>query len=152
MILDRLDQSARYANLASGLKTAFDFLHSTALAELASGRHEIDGTRVFAVVSRYTTQAPETCEPEAHRKYLDVQCVARGRERIYWTPRAEVGAVSRPYDSERDIEFFVRTAGAQPCELSPGLFTIFFPEDVHQPNCVADEPCEVLKIVVKVAV
>ncbi len=52
MILDDLEQAARYYDLHPGFRRAFEFLRRTDLATLAGGRHEIDGERVFALINR----------------------------------------------------------------------------------------------------
>jgi YhcH/YjgK/YiaL family protein len=150
MILDSLSQWERYAQGMPSLRQGFEFIAAQAGATLAEGRHEIDGERAFAIVARYETRDYESAEPEAHRRYLDIQYLIAGRETIYWTPLAEAGPVTVPYDGERDLMFFARNDQARPIELSAGHFTIFFPEDAHEPNCHAGPPGPVHKVVVKI--
>lgn len=150
MILDRLEYADRYAPLAPGLDQAFQFLRERARPDLAEGRHEIDGSRVYALVQRYETHHLAATEPEAHRQYLDVQYLISGEETILWIPLSQAGDVSRPYDPERDIEFFYRRPGSRHCHLGPGLLAIFFPTDAHQPGCNTYGPSQVHKVVVKV--
>lgn len=150
MILDTLAQHARYVDWMPSLGPAFEFLISRASSGLAPGRYEIDGDRMFALVAQYETRDFDSAEPEAHRKYLDVQYLVSGRETVYWTPLGETGAVTSPYDAERDIAFFARNERGRPVELSTGHFAIFFPEDAHEPNCHAGSAGRVHKVVVKV--
>lgn len=151
MILDRLANHARYVSWMPQLAAGFEFLTTRGRASLEEGRHEIDGERVFATVARYETRDYESAEPEAHRRYLDIQYVISGRETIYWTPLAETGPESMAYDAQRDLVFFQRNARARPFELAAGHFCIFFPEDAHEPNCHCGPPSPVHKAVVKVA-
>ena len=58
MILDRLDQHARYEAWMPELTAAFAFLQRPDAAQLPDGRHEIDGDRAFAMVSHYATRDP----------------------------------------------------------------------------------------------
>lgn len=150
MILDSLSQAERYSKWMPSLKMGFGFIIGQARASLALGKHEIDGERAYALVAKYDTRDYESAEPEAHRRYLDIQYLISGRETIYWTPLDETGKVSQHYDSERDIIFFERNARARPFELAAGHFAIFFPDDAHEPNCHAGEQAPVHKVVVKI--
>lgn len=159
MILDTLSNSVRYERWLPSLSAGFDFLRTMATAALAPGRHEIDGDRVYAMVAKYDTRAFDEAEPEAHRKYLDIQYVISGRETVLWTPLGETAAPTKEYDSERDIIFFARNARARPFELAAGHFCVLFPEDGHQPGCHAgastagaEGPQPVHKVIVKVRV
>ena len=152
MILDSLARHARYTDWMPSLEQAFKFLLARANADLSPGKYEIDGERMFAIVAPYDTRDFDSAEPEAHRKYLDVQYLVSGRETIYWTPLEEVGPVTKPYDADRDILFFARNEVGRPIELAAGHFAIFLPEDAHEPNCHSGPPGRVHKVVVKVRV
>ena len=82
MIVDRLENWSFYAGLPPRIVRALEFLRDTDLAALSLGRHELDGDRLFALVQEYTTKPIEQCKWEAHRRYCDVQFVARGAEFI----------------------------------------------------------------------
>lgn len=152
MILDTLNQQARWTDWLPSLGPAFEFLRARANESLAPGRYELDGDRMFALAAQYETRGFDDAEPEAHRKYLDVQYLVAGRETIFWTPLDEAGAVTVPYDADRDILFFARNDRGRPFELAAGHFAIFLPTDVHEPNCHCGPPGRVHKVVVKVRV
>jgi biofilm protein TabA len=148
MILDDLSRAARYAALHDGFRQGFEFLSRDDLESLPSGRHEIDGDRVFALVNRDPGRGHEGARLEAHRKYIDIQFLVSGREEIGWRPTAECQQLTDPYSSERDIMFF----GDAPqtwVELPVGKYMIFFPEDAHAPLAAHGEN---VKVVIKVAV
>lgn len=150
MILDSLPQWRRYAALHTRLAQAFAFLEQ-ATPDSADGRHAIDGDAVFALVQRYQTR-PAAGPLEAHRRYVDVQYLLRGREVIQWAPLASLTTVARPYDAEQDAGLFAADAGVASVPVSAGQFMILFPDDAHAPCCAWAEPEPVVKIVVKVAV
>jgi YhcH/YjgK/YiaL family protein len=150
MILDTLPQWRRYAALHPRFPAAFAFLEGVT-AETAAGRHDIDGDSVYALVQQYQTR-PAAGMPEAHRRYIDIQFIARGREVIHWTPLAACSEVALPYDAEKDAGFFAAPSTMVPVRLTAGQFTIFFPDDAHAPCSAWDGPEDVLKVVVKVAV
>ena len=87
MILDTLDNAARYESLNSRFAKAFDFLR-TVDGSQALGRHDLDGDACFALVQTYESKPVEKALFEAHRKYIDVQFIHSGRETILWAPLA----------------------------------------------------------------
>jgi biofilm protein TabA len=149
MVLDRLDNAADYKALYPRLRQAFEFLRSADLAGLPLGRHDVAGNDVFALVQEYRTKPDREGFWEAHRKYIDVQYVIAGAERMGYANLATL-AVRQAYDAEKDLlilegsgDFF--TVGA-------GMFAIFAPDDAHMPCLAVGEPAPVRKVVVKVAV
>lgn len=150
MILDSLPQWRRYAALNARFSRAFAFLEQ-ATPDIADGRHELDGEAAFALVQRYQTR-PAGGPLEAHRRYVDIQYIACGREVIQWAPLASLTTVARSYDDKQDAGLFAADMGVVPVPVSAGQFMILFPDDAHAPCCVWAEPESVVKIVVKVAV
>ena len=89
MIVATLDQLANQAAVPPRLRKALDFLKQTDLLALDTGRVEIEGSEVFALVQSYDSRPiPETPRFEAHRKYLDVQYLASGTEAMGWASLA----------------------------------------------------------------
>jgi biofilm protein TabA len=149
MIIDRLANPAPLFQLPSRLARALDYLRANDLRSVPLGRHDLDGDRLFALVQEYTTRAADQCVWEAHRKYIDVQFVALGVERIGYASIAQMRE-REAYDPTRDVAFF--EPGGELVTIRAGMFAIFGPEDVHSPCHAAGEPGLVRKVVVKVAV
>ncbi len=149
MILDNLSQWQRYVSLSPRLVSAFAFLQEVD-STWKTGRYDIDGDAVYAIVQKYTTHPVETSPAEAHRKYIDVHYLVAGQEIMMWVPLASLTKASMPYDDEQDTALFTLMPTATSLRLSAGQFTIMFPEDGHAPGCTWDAPCEVFKVVVKV--
>jgi len=148
LILDDLSNAARYYSLNRGFRAGFEFLSQHDLAALAGGRHEIDGGHVFALVNRDPGRGMSGARLEAHRKYIDIQFLVDGRERIGWRPLAECRSVTEPFNVERDIMFFA-DAPRTWIDLAVGQYMIFWPEDAHAPLAAEGHN---LKVVIKVAV
>lgn len=149
MILDTLDYADDYGALHPLLVRGLHFLRTANLGGLASGRHAIDGERLFAIVDEYTTRPRDRCKLEAHRRYHDIQYLARGSECIGYAPLSHL-VETEPYDAQRDIAFF--HGGWSPLILNAGMFAVFAPHDAHAPQLAAAAPAEVRKIVIKVEV
>ena len=147
MIMDTLENAARYAGLRVGCSEAFGFLAQPGLEELPDGKHEIAGERVYAIVAHENGRKAEDAELEGHRKYVDIQYVISGSESMGWSPR-EGRINSVEYDEEKDLEFFEGRPESI-FRVPPGSFAIFLPADTHLP-LIGNGPIH--KVVVKVAV
>ena len=148
MILDDLSNAARYQNLHPGFREGFAFLARPDLKSLESGKYELQGDRLFALINRDPGRGHEGARLEAHRKYIDIQLLVDGSEEIGWRPTAECTKLTDPYDEGRDIMFFADPSHAW-INLPVGKFMIFYPEDAHAPLASRGEN---VKAVIKVAV
>ena len=149
MIVDRLGNRSVDAHVPPRVGQALEYLRTTDLAVVPLGRHEIDGDRLFALVQEYETRLPADCVWEAHRRYVDVQYVVRGAERMGHASIADV--VPRvAYDAEKDVALF--EPGSRFVTVSAGMVAIFGPDDVHSPGHADGNPQPVRKVVVKVEI
>lgn len=150
MILDTFSNAERYEALHGGFKKAFDFIRKSELESLEPGRYEIDGDSVFALIQEYSTIPAEEKQFEAHRNYIDIQYMISGSEMMGYTPSSNLQTV-KPYDSDNDAELYACTRATE-CELAPGAFAVFFPEDPHMPGCnLRDRGSEkIKKLVLKI--
>jgi len=114
------------------------------------GRYEIRGDEIFAVVARYKTKPRSEGRWEAHRKYIDIQFPAAGRELIGVTA-ADKLTVADAYNAESDIMFFDDSEGDF-ITLAEDKFVLLFPQDAHMPCITANTPSDVIKVVVKIMV
>ena len=87
---------------------------------------------------------------ETHRKYVDIQAVLMGRERIEVISRDRL-SVDKPYDETKDLELYLYAPGQAHLELYPGTFALFFPHDAHMPGLmIGQQPEFVKKVVIKI--
>ena len=149
MLIDHIRNAEAYACLQPGLAQALAFLASAPLATLAPGRHAIAGDRVFALVQDYLTKLPDAGVWEAHHRYIDVQYVVSGAERLGYAPLDRL-MVTQPYDEAKDVELLA--GEGDHVTAAAGTFVVFFPHDAHMPGLALGEPSPVRKVVVKVAV
>ena len=150
MILDRIENAAMYRPLGTNIARALDYLGRTDFADLAPGRYELDGDRVFALVSELELTAAAEAVWEAHRKYLDVQYVARGTERMGRASLRNDVRVTQPYDARTDAALY--DVSGDLFTVGEGSFVIFTPQDIHAPGLLVEQaaaPQFVRKVVVK---
>jgi YhcH/YjgK/YiaL family protein len=148
MIVDLLANSHLYRGLSPRIDRAFAYLHETDLAALEPGDYEIDGKKIYARALTYTTRLPEQGVWEAHRRYIDLQVMVHGEERICYAPlsRLTPGA----YDAAKD---FLRLSGnGDSITLQSGSFMLLWPDDGHMPCLAVGAPGPIKKVVVKIAV
>jgi YhcH/YjgK/YiaL family protein len=147
VIVDKRENWKSYP-FGEAWEAAFDFL--AALAPDAEEReYPLRGRDLYASVASYETRSGG--DPEAHRIYVDVQCLLSGAEAVGWLPARGL-RVKTPYSPARDIEFYdVRREEQSRILLRPGLFAVFFPWDAHAPGLTpGDSAGRVKKVVVKI--
>nr|WP_321524524.1 YhcH/YjgK/YiaL family protein [uncultured Cohaesibacter sp.] len=142
-----LDEANLPANILEGLR----FIANSDVMSLPLGRHDIDGDRIFALVQEYESKSLEDARPEAHKRYLDIQYVAKGKELIGIAQLAKAPAMSEDLLAEKDVCFFASVPDESMLCLSEGSYAVVYPWDVHRPGCAAGEPTMVRKVVVKIA-
>lgn len=152
MIIDRIDHRFLYQGLPGRIPAALDFLQRTDFDQQSPGRLELDGDKMFAIISDYQPKSRDIAVWESHRAYIDVQFMAKGTELMGWAPSIPGLPVKTPYDESRDVVFY--EPGLELITMHPGQFAIFFPHDIHAPGIdpLAGSTSMVRKIVVKVAV
>lgn len=148
MIHDSLRNSALYTPIAPRIAVAFEYI-ATFNKATEDGRHVIDGDDIFALVQSYDTAPAAEKLFESHRRHVDVQFVAAGRERILHTDAREL-EVETPYDEAEDIVFYSDPGFSSSILLRTGEFVILHPDDAHKPGCMAGGSDRVKKVVVKV--
>ena len=150
MILDTLEQADRYAGLHSRFPQAIAELRKLVARDdlPESGRVDLDGDNLFAIVVDAPGRELADAKLESHNAYIDIQYTVSGTDRIGWSPLNRVAA-SEGYDESKDLEFYT-DAPSLWVDVNAGDFAIFFPEDAHAPLANSGHPTR--KIVIKIAV
>ena len=160
MIADSMENLTLYRGLGANMDAAITWLESTRLDELQPGTVQIQGEAIRAIVQEYRTVPEAGRQYEAHRRFIDIQCVASGVERMLAMPVSGLDPAG-PYDEEKDVVFFDAPALAPPANaqagraelvVPAGAFAVFFSEDAHMPMVQAGSEADVKKVVVKVGV
>ncbi|MCM1364352.1 MAG: YhcH/YjgK/YiaL family protein [Faecalibacterium sp.] len=152
MIFDDIHNISDYFEQLPLLKKVEEFVQKFNAEKLSDGRYEIDGKRVFAMVQSYRSK-PQTPDMmfEAHKKYIDVQYIANGIEKIRWAKLEKVDMVEERYTKGEDIAFYEGDA-AFDFVLTKNTFLVLYPNDAHLPGLSADKDVNVRKIVFKILI
>ena len=153
MICDALEHLNRYRGLHRNLDTAIDYLTAYHVAhdlyDLPLGRTEVDGENVFINVMDVDLKRSADAKLEIHDRYLDIQVLVRGeREAFGWSQRDRVTRPLGAFDVQKDIRFYDDVPQTY-YEVTPGQFTLLFPEDAHAPMVGEGT---IRKVIVKVRV
>ncbi|MEI6421850.1 MAG: YhcH/YjgK/YiaL family protein [Lentisphaerota bacterium] len=150
MIYDTLSNSKIYLSVHSEFKKAFAFLCGKNLLTLPVGKYKIGRKGTFALVQEYSTKDEPEGFIECHRKFIDIQYLAKGSERVGVRAKAACAPLI-PYDPEKDFQKLKGKVDF--ITLDPDVFAVFFPDDGHMPAIKYGKKNEkVRKIVVKVPV
>jgi biofilm protein TabA len=128
---------------------AFAFIKNHDLNNLAVGKYPIDGDNVFASVTEDPTKDFDKTKWESHRKYIDLQYVINGEEKIGVCPIVKA-TVTKPYDEKSDAANY--QAVGKTYTAVPGTFFIFFPAYAHRPNITPGGNKVDKKLVIKIKV
>ncbi|HHG8770888.1 TPA: YhcH/YjgK/YiaL family protein [Raoultella planticola] len=137
--------------LPAAIEKGLEFLRTRDFSQMAPGVVEIDGRKIYAQILDLTTRPPDELFPEVHRRYLDVQFLASGEEKIGIAIDTGNNPIRESLLAERDIIFYQHAENESFIDMVPGHFAIFFPQDVHRPGCHKYVEKSIRKIVVKIA-
>ncbi|MBE7044099.1 MAG: DUF386 domain-containing protein [Ruminococcaceae bacterium] len=150
MIFDKLEQSSLYYGVHERFEAAFAFIKKAEEENLPVGKYELDGKNLYAIVQEYTTKAEEEGKFEGHEKYIDIQYVISGIERIEVVD-IKKAVPKTEYNAEKDVTFYEDSDQAGQGVIGAGDYGIFFPHDIHKPGLTfGTEATTVRKIVVKI--
>lgn len=149
MIVDILQNAHLYESLNERFRKAFNYLHETNFSETKTGRYEIEEANIFAIVNEFETKDKHECEVEAHKKHIDIQYLVEGIELVGYAPLTTQKPVI-DYDETNDVAIYKEDVSY--IKLEAGMFVIFYPTDIHQPEVREFEPLKVKKVVVKIKI
>ncbi|HUX59516.1 MAG TPA: YhcH/YjgK/YiaL family protein [Bacteroidales bacterium] len=105
---------------------------------------------MYVIVDEYINRNEEDSAFEAHRRYIDIQHIVEGEEKIGISALENTKEIT-PYDNLKDIIFL--TAKQNNYRIaSHEKFFVFSPEDAHRPCVKTSENIRIRKVVVKIMV
>jgi YhcH/YjgK/YiaL family protein len=133
------------------LQKAIQYLLETDLDSIEVGTHPIQGDDMYAMVQAPATVIRAERKSEHHAKYIDVQYLIGGGEELQVVARQSNSNVSVENELEsKDYELYDEVAGENEIYLTPGMFVIYFPNDLHRPICGREGGVELKKVVIKI--
>lgn len=148
-VIDRMENFGRWTHLGDGFRALAEFLSNGRLAELAPGRHEINGDLAFVNCDEPRYVRASERRFELHRRFFDVHVPLTDDERIGLASSAGVEVAA--FDDERDIGFVDAVPGAVYRTVSRGQFCLVWPGTcLHAPAVAVGAPHDARKLVAKI--
>ncbi len=149
MIIDNIKNCEKYYAVHPSFKAAFEQLKAMT-AESEPGRYTVDGDNIFVNMAAYTTKTHDECKYENHKRYIDIQYVLSGAERIDLMDADKLTVTEDKY-ADSDIAFFADADAQTSVTLQAGDFVLIFADEAHRPCMAAKNiPSAVAKAVAKV--
>ena len=137
MIIDTIDNLAKYEAVNPLFKDVVDFLKKNDLNKLEAGKHPIKGADLFVNITTAKGRTPDAAVLETHRKMIDIQIPLDVPETYGYTPLCRLP--EEEYNAEKDITKYGDLMAESFVDCQPGMFAIFFPQDGHAP-CISMAP------------
>lgn len=149
--VDFKELAAQYELAREEWDAAVSFLSREDLDTLPTGRYELTEGGTYANIQEYEIDPEKQGRFEAHRKYIDIQYLQKGEEKVYISKLADCRERAKEYTEEKDAELYYLSVNAKEVQISPERFVILFPDDAHMPGRpTTDYSGPIRKIVVKV--
>ena len=132
MILDHIKNMDNYTQLSGPLKRALESIRNTDFSGLEDRTYEVEGRDLFFFIQSYETQAANET-PEAHRKYIDIQYIISGTERM---GVGQVDTMTEEVEARPQNDIWFYRGPMDFITVSQGMFAVFFPNDAHAP-CIS---------------
>lgn len=130
-------------------KVAYNFLSKGGFDEMELGKYDLDKNGTYVNIEEYITK--DSSHFEAHRKYIDIQYLAKGKEYIRVSSMDNITKQVSTYNESKDIEFFDKEEYMEYL-LDGSNFMVLFPHNAHMPCMKADSNMHVRKVVVKIPI
>ena len=161
MIFTNINDKLQNSSLTKDIQFCIDYAvkNREKILSLENGSYDVDYNGIKMNVGKYFTKREEEKFWESHKKYLDVQIMIDGSERVAINDIRNMREKS--FDSERDL---IILDGDKMFDviIENGDVLVFFPNDVHKPeldifNSENEEKCEdnkkiVTKVVFKIEI
>ena len=146
MIIDTLDNLAKYEAVNPLFKDVVEFLKQNDLNTMEAGKYPIKGADLFVNITTAKGRTPDQAVLETHRKMIDIQIPLDGPETYGYTPLCRLPELE--YNDEKDITKYGDLMAESFVDCQPGMFAVFFPQDGHAP-CISMAP-EIKKAIFKI--
>lgn len=152
MIFTNMNDEVQNKSLAKDIQFCIEYAkrNGNKILSLVHGSYDVGYNDIKMNVGKYFTKSENEKFWESHKKYLDVQIMINGNEKVAISNIRNMEVKS--FDSEKDL---VILEGEKEFDvvMKTGDVLVFFPNDVHKPELnisETDNSGSIRKIVTKV--
>lgn len=148
MIIDTLNNMDKYSEIPA---YAVEFIKKLT-KDIELGKYKLND-KEFVNIEEYQPKSIADAKFESHKKYIDIQILLSGTERIYIRPVKGL-TESVKYSEDKDIAFYAESVNDTDfVTLSGTNFVMVYPHEAHAPQVeVLSTKDKVKKVVVKLLV
>lgn len=132
------------------IRYAMERLQQLDFGNLLPGKYEIDGDRIFYIVSESITQDRQGLKAESHQSYMDIQYIVEGEEKIGFARLTDEQSATDDLLESSDALLYESLHNEMELLLQAGNYVMFYPADIHRPGCKVKEAAPLKKIVFKI--
>lgn len=141
-----------YLNMDARLTAALKMLSDGSVESDPIGK-SVDSDLMYHIVQCYDSKPFEQTKWESHERFIDIQYIISGLERIDTAVCGEGFTVTNRNEEKDNLSYQTdETAAISQLILGAGTMAVFYPEDLHRPQIAVGDPQEVKKIVFKIKV
>ena len=152
MIITNVNNEIQNKSLAKDIRFCIEFAkkNENKILSLVNGSYDVGYNNIKMNLGKYFTKSENEKFWESHKKYLDVQIMINGTEKVAINDIRDMEVKS--FDEERDLTI-LEGDKAFDIIMKTGDVLVFFPNDVHKPELNVsenDDSGNMRKIVTKV--
>ena len=152
MIFTNVNDEIQNKSLAKDIRFCIEFAqkNENKILSLVNGSYDVGYNNIKMNLGKYFTKSENEKFWESHKKYLDVQIMINGTEKVAINDIRDMEVKS--FDEEKDLTILEGNK-AFDIIMKTGDVLVFFPNDVHKPELNVsenDDSGNIRKIVTKV--
>ena len=152
MIITNVNNEIQNKSLAKDIRFCIEFAkkNENKILSLVNGSYDVGYNNIKMNLGKYFTKSENEKFWESHKKYLDVQIMINGTEKVAINDIRDMEVKS--FDEEKDLTILEGNK-AFDIVMKTGDVLVFFPNDVHKPELNVsenDDSGNIRKIVTKV--
>jgi len=136
--------------LSKRIDAAVEYISKLDFNSLNKGKYDVSPD-FYYTVQEYTACDKNDAQYESHRKYIDIQYIYEGVERMLITDTTNL-LPSDSYDNIKDVIHYSGEDNLTSMVLTVGSYAILFPKDAHKPERFLGQECIIKKIVGKLKI
>ena len=152
MIFTNMNDEVQNKSLAKDIRFCIEFAkkNENKILSLVNGSYDVGYNNIKMNLGKYFTKKENDKFWESHKKYLDIQIMINGTEKVAINDIRDMEVKS--FDEEKDLTI-LEGDKAFDIIMKTGDVLVFFPNDVHKPELNVsenDDSGNIRKIVTKV--
>lgn len=132
------------------INKGIEYISQTDFTTLTPGRFDIISDKMFCLLQEMHTAPASQMRAESHFKFVDIQFLLQGEELIGVGRGPAAHKVVEDRAEKQDIVFYQDINNESLIRLEPGMFAVFFPQDLHRPCCSNQSQSFIRKAVIKI--